>query len=115
MNMITQEQANYVIDNLLGRNFIRKTSGGCYGFTRMGNEYTHRCSGDGWLRLNYYSNNLWVPDMSCIALPIDEWVWSFRNYDEIKEEQYAAFCKYFEIPIEENNQVILDDDDDFVV
>ena len=37
------------------------------------------------------------------------------EFCEIEEREYIALCEYFEIPLEKENQVILDDEESFVI
>lgn len=112
--MINQDQFDYVIKNLSERGFIKKFRDGWL-FTEKGENYTSKRSGNSWLRISYAPTNLWVPSLFHINEPMREWVWGFTEFYEIKEDEYIALCEYFEIPLEKENQVILDDEEDFVV
>ena len=112
--MIDQDQFDYVIKNLSERGFIKKFRSSWL-FTEKGENYTCRRSENSWIRISYASTNLWVPNLFHINEPMREWEWGFTELCEITEDEYVALCKYFEIPLEKENQVILDDEEDFIV
>lgn len=112
--MIDQDQFDYVIKSLSERGFIKKFRDSWL-FTEKGENYTSSRSGSSWIRISYAPTNLWVPNLFHINEPMREWEWGFIELYEISEREYAALCEYFEIPLEKENQVILDDEEDFVV
>lgn len=112
--MIDQDQFDYVIKSLSERSFIKKFRNSWL-FTEKGENYTLRRSGHSWLRISYAPTNLWIPALFHIDEPKQEWEWGFTELNEISEREYTALCEYFEIPLEKENQVILEDEETFVI
>lgn len=112
--MINQDQFDYVIKNLSERGFIKKFRDSWL-FTEKGENYTLKRSGHSWLRISYSTSSLWVPTLLHIDEPMREWDWVFTEFWEISEREYIALCEYFEISLEQENQVILDDEETFVI
>ena len=112
--MINQDQFDYVIKNLSERGFIKKFRDSWL-FTEKGDSYTRRRSRHSWIRISYSPTNLWVPSLLHIDEPMRKWDWEFIEFCEISEREYIALCEYFEISLEQENQVILDDEETFVI
>lgn len=96
-----------------------------------------RCFNLGWSVFTYHYNTLWVPYKESIEnlkidrntpkeilyektdqCTIDGLTWRFSDPRDITEEQLYVFCTFWDIPfdlLETSPQVIIEDEDDFVV
>lgn len=67
-----------------------------YKFTEAGHNYTHKTSGNSWLYITQYSNSsIWIR-----RSPPRKDSWSFVSINLVTEEQFADFCKYYNINAE---------------
>lgn len=98
------------LQNLLDRKLIKYNQGHYY-FTSGGWEYTENRSRSSWCDITWHydgKDRLWIPFK--IFENEHDWDWTFVEYDEVTEEQFANFCKYFDINMQiDDNLLDLDD------
>lgn len=81
-----------------------------YRFTDAGHNYTSRISGNSWINITQYSNSsLWVRQN-----PRRKDSWTFISIDSVTEEQFADFCKYYNINAEEPKKLVICDEVEFM-
>lgn len=81
-----------------------------YKFTEAGHNYTHKTSGNSWLYITQYSNSsIWIR-----RSPRRKDSWSFVSINLVTEEQFADFCKYYNINVEEPTKLVICDEVEFM-
>lgn len=72
-----------------------------YKFTDAGHNYTQKTSRNSWIQITQYGNSsLWVRQN-----PSRKDSWTFISIDRVTEEQFADFCKYYNINVEDDKQL----------
>lgn len=98
------------LQNLLDRKLI-KPHNNIYTFTSEGWGYSENRSRNSWCDITWHyddKDRLWVPFK--IFENEHDWDWTFIEYDEVTEEQFTNFCKYFDIDVQIDNDLLdLDD------
>ena len=109
--MVTNQQIQTALDQLVERGivkFFEKT----YTFTEFGWNYTENRSGDSWCDITWaYDGAIryWVP-VEVFNESSNKYNWTFRKIEEIDDEVFERFCKFFEIDL--GNSVIAIDIDE---
>lgn len=74
---------------------------GSYKFTEAGHNYTSKKSGNSWIQITQYGiSSLWVRQN-----PKYKDSWTFVSINSVTEEQFADFCKYYNINVEDDKQL----------
>lgn len=99
--MVTIQQIQTALDQLLERRIIELYEGRYYTFTEFGWNYTENRSGDSWCDITWIYNGstkYWMP-IHVFNESTNKYEWTFCKIDEIKDEEFERFCKYFEIDL----------------
>jgi len=92
------EKIDKVLEKLLELHYIEKYDSG-YKFTVTGRSYTRQKSGNGWIYLSRVGNKeLWLCDNKYSA-------WRFVPSILMTEEEFEDFCKYYNINVEDDKQL----------
>jgi hypothetical protein len=92
------EKIDKVLEKLLELHYIEKYDSG-YKFTVTGRSYTRQKSGNGWTYLSRVGNKeLWLCDNKYSA-------WRFVPSILMTEEEFEDFCKYYNINVEDDKQL----------
>jgi hypothetical protein len=92
------EKIDKVLEKLLELHYIEKYDSG-YKFTVTGRSYTRQKSGNGWIYLSRVGNKeLWLCDNKFSS-------WRFVPTILITEEEFEDFCKYYNINAEDDKQL----------
>ena len=74
-----------------------------YKFTDAGRNYTRKTSCDRWIYItDHTKSSLWVR-----REPRYKDSWTFIPFNQITEEQFADFCKYYNINAEEPTKLVI--------
>lgn len=74
-----------------------------YQFTDAGRNYTRKTSGNSWIRITESANSsLWTR-----REPRYKDSWTFIPFNQVTEEQFADFCKYYNINTEEPTKLVI--------
>ena len=97
-----------VLEKLLELHYIEKYDSG-YKFTAVGRNYTRQKSGNGWTYLSRVSNKeLWLCDNNKFSS------WRFVPIILITEEEFHDFCEYYNINVEDDKQLVICDEVEFM-
>ena len=97
-----------VLEKLLELHYIEKYDSG-YKFTAVGRNYTRQKSGNGWTYLSRVSNKeLWLCDNNKFSS------WRFVPTILITEEEFHDFCEYYNINVEDDKQLVICDEVEFM-
>lgn len=110
--MVTIQQIQNALDQLVERKIIGIYEGRYYKFTELGWEYTENRSGDSWCDITWtYGGAIryWMP-FAVFKETLNKYEWTFCKIDDINDEVFERFCKYFEIDL--GNSVIAIDIDE---
>lgn len=81
-----------------------------YEFTDAGCNYTRKTSGNSWIYItDYAKSSLWVR-----REPRYKDSWTFIPFNQVTEEQFADFCKYYNINAEEPKKLVICDEVEFM-
>lgn len=81
-----------------------------YEFTDAGRNYTLKTSGNSWIRITESANSsLWVR-----RSPRYKDSWTFIPFNQVTEEQFADFCKYYNINTEEPTKLVICNEVEFM-
>lgn len=99
--MVTIQQIQTALDQLIERKIIEFYEKRYYKFTEFGWKYTENRSGDSWCDITWtYDGAIryWMP-FKVFRESENKYEWTFSKIDEIKDEEFERFCKYFEIDL----------------
>lgn len=104
-----REKVENALEELKQLGYITKYDGS-YKFTDAGHNYTSRTSGNSWIQITEYGNSsLWVR-----RNPKRKESWAFTSISSVTEEQFADFCKYFNINVEGPTKLVICDEVEFM-
>lgn len=104
-----KQKVETALEELTRLGYITKYNGS-YKFTDTGHDYTRRASRNSWLYITQYSNSsLWVR-----RTPPRNDSWAFTPIDRVTEEQFADFCKYFNINANGPTNLVICDEVEFM-
>ena len=104
-----RKRIEIALDELKRLGYITKYSDP-YRFTDAGHNYTRRTSNNSWINITQYGNSsLWVRQN-----PRRKDSWTFISYEHVTEEQFADFCKYYNINAEEPTKLVICDEVEFM-
>ena len=81
-----------------------------YKFTDAGRNYTRKISGNTWIHITEYSG-------SCLLARLEPRYkdsWTFIPFNKVTEEQFADFCKYYNINAEEPTKLVICNEVEFM-
>lgn len=110
--MVTIQQIQTALDQLVERGIIKFFEKTYYTFTESGWKYTENRSGDSWCDITWTFDGIiryWMP-FQIFNEALNKYEWTFCKIDEINDEEFERFCKYFEIDL--GNSVIAIDIDE---
>ena len=81
-----------------------------YKFTDAGYNYTRKTSCNSWMHItDYTKSSLWVR-----REPRYKNSWTFIPFNQITEEQFMDFCKYYNINTEEPRKLVICNEVEFM-
>ena len=81
-----------------------------YKFTDAGRNYTRKTSGNTWICITEYTGSyLWAR-----REPRYKDSWTFIPFSQLTEEQFADFCKYYNINTEEPPKLVIYNEVEFM-
>ena len=81
-----------------------------YKFTDAGRNYTRKTSGNSWIHItDYTKSSLWVR-----REPRYKELWTFIPFNQVTKEQFADFCKYYNINVEEPTKLVICNEVEFM-
>ena len=84
-----------------------------YKFTDAGRNYTRKTSGNTWNHITEYTGSygsyLWAR-----REPRYKDSWTFIPFSQVTEEQFADFCKYYNINTEEPTKLVICNEVEFM-
>lgn len=110
--MVTIQQIQTALDQLVERKIIEFYEERYYKFTEFGWKYTENRSGDSWCDITWtYDGTIryWMP-FAVFKETLNKYEWTFCKINDINDEMFERFCKYFEIDL--GNSVIAIDIDE---
>lgn len=99
--MVTIQQIQTALDQLVERGIIVFQNSQYYMFTESGWKYTENRSGDSWCDITWIYDGIiryWMP-LAVFNETLNKYDWTFCKIDEINDEEFERFCKYFEIDL----------------
>ena len=104
-----REKVENALEELKKLGYITKYDGS-YKFTDVGHNYTRKASRNSWIYITQYNNSsLWVR-----RTPPRNDSWAFTSIERVTEEQFADFCKYFNISVEGPTKLVICDEVEFM-
>lgn len=110
--MIEQATIDYMLNTLKDRGLIINGYSDNIKFTDEGHTYTAKRSRNSWCDITWtYDGAIryWMP-VKVFSESSNKYEWAFCKIDEINDEEFERFCKYFEIDL--GNSVIAIDIDE---
>lgn len=110
--MVTIQQIQTALDQLVERGIIKFFEKTYYTFTEFGWNYTENRSGVSWCDITWTYDGAvryWMPVEVCSEL-LNKYRWAFHKINEISDEEFERFCKYFEIDLD-NSVIAIDIDE----
>ena len=81
-----------------------------YKFTDAGRNYTRKTSCNSWMHItDYTKSSLWVR-----REPRYKNSWTFIPFNQVTEEQFMDFCKYYNINTEELTKLVICNEVEFM-
>ena len=81
-----------------------------YKFTDAGYNYTRKTSCNSWMHItDYAKSSLWVR-----REPRYKNSWTFIPFNQVTEEQFMDFCKYYNINTEEPRKLVICNEVEFM-
>ena len=81
-----------------------------YKFTDAGRNYTRKTSGNSWIHItDYAKSSLWVR-----REPRYKESWTFIPFNQVTEEQFVDFRKYYNINAEEPTKLVICNEVEFM-
>ena len=81
-----------------------------YQFTDAGRNYTRKTSRNAWINItDYHMSCLWVR-----RDPRYKESWTLIPFNQVTEEQFADFCKYYNINVEEPTKLVICNEVEFM-
>ena len=99
--MVTIQQIQTALDQLFERKIIELYEGRYYKFTEFGWKYTEGRSSDSWCDITWTYDGItryWMP-IHVFNEALNKYEWTFCKIDEIKDEEFDRFCKFFELDL----------------
>lgn len=97
--MVTIQQIQIALDQLVERGIIKFFEERYCQFTELGWKYTENRSGDSWCDITWTYDGIiryWMP-VEVFNKSLNKYDWTFSKIEEINDEEFERFCKYFEI------------------
>lgn len=110
--MIEQATIDYMLNTLKDCGLIANGYRGNIKFTGAGNTYTTKRSRDSWCDITWtYDGAIryWMP-VKVFSESSNKYEWAFHKINEINDEEFELFCKYFEI-YPDNSVIAIDIDE----
>lgn len=110
--MVTIQQIQTALDQLVERGIIKFFEKTYYTFTEFGWNYTENRSGDSWCDITWTYDGAvryWMP-VEVFSESSNKYNWTFHKINEINDEEFERFCKYFEI-YPDNSVIAIDIDE----